>query len=251
MTDVSEQQRQDDGVAPGATAPSPLSRRQVLLGGGLAAVTTLAAACGGDDGGTASTGDATTTTAAPAEGESETESETESEEAAAGDPPERAEGDLGIAQVAASLEVLAVQTYTAALDAATSGALGDVPPAVATFMTTAMEHHEAHLGAWNDVLFAFDIEEVTAPPEDLKEEVDDRLADVTDVTGAAELAIFLEETAAATYLSVIPELEDPAAIDLAATIQPIDMQHIAVLRFVLGEYPVPDTFAQTDMAYEA
>ena len=249
MTDPFEQQRRED-AAPLAGPAGPLSRRKVLLGGGLAAVATLAAACGGEDGGTASTGQATTTTAAPEEGETETESETESEEEAAGDPPERAEGDLGIAQVAASLEVLAVQTYASALDAATSGALGDVPPAVASFMTTAMEHHEAHLGAWNDVLFAFDIEEVTAPPEDLKRQVDDRLADVEDVTGAAELALFLEETAAATYLSVIPELEDVAAIDLAASIQPIDMQHMAVLRFVLGEYPVPETFADTDMAYE-
>lgn len=252
MNDVFDQQRQEDGALPAGLVHSPLSRRKVLLGGGLAAVATLAAACGGgDEGGVSSSGEPTTTTAAPEEGGAETETETESEEAAAGDPPERAEGDLGIAQVAAGLEVLAVQTYTAALDAATSGALGDVPPAVATFMTTAMEHHQAHLGAWNDVLFAFDIEEVTSPPEDLEEEVDDRLADVEDVTGAAELALFLEETAAATYLSVIPELKDPAAIDLAATIQPIDMQHIAVLRFVLGEYPVPDTFAQTDMAYEA
>ena len=250
MNDLFDQQRQEDEVLLAGPARSPLSRRKVLLGGGLGAVAALAAACGGDDGGTASTGEPTTTTAAPEEGGAASERETESEEEAAGEPPERAEGDLGIAQVAASLEVLAVQTYAAALDAAESGALGDVPPAVATFVTTAMEHHEAHLRAWNDVLFAFDLEEVTTPPEDLQEQVDDRLADVEDATGAAELALFLEETAAATYLSVIPELEDPAAIDLAASIQPIDMQHIAVLRFVLGEYPVPETFAQTDMAYE-
>jgi hypothetical protein len=65
------------------------------------------------------------------------------------------------------------------------------------------------------------------------------------------VALLLEQTAAATYLRAIPELEDEAAIDLAASIQPIDMQHAAVLLFVLGRYPVPDTFAQTDMAYEA
>ena len=49
--------------------------------------------------------------------------------------------------LAASLEVLAVNTYGAALDAATSGALGDVPPAVAEFVTTAQAHHQAHLDA--------------------------------------------------------------------------------------------------------
>jgi rubrerythrin len=118
-------------------------------------------------------------------------------------------------------------------------------------MTTAVEHHQAHLRAWNDVLFAGDEEEVTEAPADLQESVDDELADVTDVEGAARLALRLEETAAATYLDAIPQLVDSAAISLAATIQPIDMQHAAVLRFVLGEYPVPETFASTDQAYTA
>lgn len=251
MNELFDKQRQENEALLAGLARGPLSRRKVLIGGGLGAVAALAAACGGDDGGTAATGAPVTT--APAEGETETatETETESEEEAPGGATERASGDLGIAQVAAGLEVLAVRTYGAALEAATSGALGDVPPAVATFVTTAMEHHEAHLDAWNEVLFTADLEDVTQPPEDLSDMVEDRLAAVQDVTGAAELALLLEETAAATYLAAIPELEDDAAISLAATIQPIDMQHIAVLRFVLGQYPVPDTFAQTDMAYEA
>ena len=251
MNELFEKQSQENEALLSRVATGPLSRRKVLIGGGLGAVAALAAACGGDEGDTAATGNATTTTAAPEEGaESESESETESETEASG-PVERATGDLGVAQVAASLEVLAVQTYEAALDAAGSGALGDVPPAVATFVTTALEHHQAHRDAWNEVLLAADLEEVTSPPEDLKETVDDELAGVSDVTGAAELALMLEQTAAATCLSAIPELTDEAAIDLAASIQPIDMQHAAVLLFVLGRYPVPDTFAQTDMAYEA
>lgn len=245
-----EKQSQENELLLARLAPGPLTRRRVLIGGGLGAVAVLAAACGGDDGETASTGNATTTTAEPGEGsESESESETESEESAAVVEP--ATGDLGVAQLAAGLELLAVQTYGAALDAADSGSLGDVPPAVATFVTTAMEHHQAHLDAWNEVLLTADLEAITAPPADLKATVDDELAEVTDVQGAAELALLLEQTAAATYLTAIPELEDEAAIGLAASIQPIDMQHIAVLLFVLGMYPVPDTFAQTDMAYEA
>lgn len=243
-----EKQSQENEVLLTKLAPGPLSRRRVLIGGGLGAVAALVAACGGDDGETASTGNATTTTAAPGEGsESESESETETEATVV----EAATGDLGVAQLAASLEVLAVQTYGAALDAAGSGALGDVPPAVATFVTTAMEHHQAHLDAWNEVLLTADLEAITSPPADLKATVDDELAKVEDVAGAAELALLLEQTAAATYLTAIPELEDEAAIGLAASIQPIDMQHVAVLLFVLGEYPVPDTFAQTGMAYEA
>lgn len=238
-----EKQSQENEAILTRLAPGPLTRRKVLLGGGLGALAALAAACGGSDEETASTGDPTTTTAAPEEGSSGSESE--------GGAAEGATGDLAVAQLAAGLEVLAVGTYGAALEAAGAGDLGEVPPAVATFVTTAMEHHQAHLDAWNEVLLAADMEEVTEPPADLKEMVDEEFAKVKDVTGAAELALLLEQTAAATYLAAIPELEDEAAIGLAASIQPIDMQHVAVLLFVLGEYPVPDTFAQTEMAYSA
>lgn len=240
MTELFEKQSQENEAILTRLAPGTLSRRKVLIGGGVGALTVLAAACGGDDEETASSGDPTTTTTEAVADPSESESE-----------PDGATGDLAVAQLAASLEVLAVGTYGAALEAAGSGALGEVPPAVATFVTTAMEHHQAHLDAWNEVLLAADMEEVTEPPADLKATVDEAFGKVKDVVGAAELALLLEQTAAATYLAAIPELTDVAAIDLAASIQPIDMQHAAVLLFVLGEYPVPDTFAQTDMAYSA
>lgn len=246
MREMPEDHAGVDEVATAAPARASFSRRTALLGGGAGALALLAAACGGDERDTASTGQATTTTV---EGEEPTEDEESESEAAPS--TEEATGDLAVAQLAASLEVLAVSTYGAALEAAGSGALGEVPPAVATFMTTAMEHHQSHLDAWNEVLQTADLRAVTESPRDLQATVDDELADVTDVVGAAELALLLEQTAAATYLAAIPELLDPAAIDLAASIHPIDMQHAAVLLFVLGEYPVPDTFAQTDMAYSA
>jgi hypothetical protein len=58
----------------------------------------------------------------------------------------------------------------------------------------------------------------------------------------------LEQIAAATYLNAQNVLTDKDAIQLAGSIQIIDAQHVAVLLFVLGEYPVPDVFAQTKMA---
>ena len=36
-----------------------------------------------------------------------------------------------------------------------------------------------------------------------------------------------------------------AGIKTAATIQPVEMQHAAILHFLLGEYPVPDAFAKS------
>jgi hypothetical protein len=159
--------------------------------------------------------------------------------------------DAKIATLAAGLEVLAVATYKAALDAAGAGKLGAVPPAVATFATTARDQHQKHLEAWNAVLTKAGAKAVDQPNATLKPTVDADFAKVTDVTGVARLALKLEQIAAATYLSAIPVIGDKSAIELAGSIQIIDMQHAAILLYVLGEYPVPDIFAKTDLAVSA
>lgn len=218
----------DVEVADGHAA-ARLSRRHLLLGGGAGALAVVAAGCGGDDdGGGEEAGGAAGEAAAP-----------------------DTSGDVVVARRAAGVEVAAAAAYGAALESAADGAIGTVPPAVEEFLTVAVEHHQAHLRAWNDLIFAVGEEEVTEAPADLQELVDDELADVSDVEGVARLGLRLEEMAAATYLAAIPELVDTTAITLAATIQTIDMQHAAVLRFVLGEYPVPETFASTEEAYTA
>ena len=214
-----------------------LHRRRFLLGTGVVAVVALLAACGGDDDGgatSATTGDGSSTTAG---GDDETTT------------TGGASGDAAVATLAAGLEVLAVNTYGAALEAATGGALGDVPPAVAEFVTTAQAQHQAHLDTWNGILESAGAEAVTTPPADLEASVNEQFGQVTDVVGAARLALMLEDTAAATYLSAIPNLQSADAIQTAGSICCIDRQHAAVLRFVLGEYPVPEVFASTEMAY--
>jgi hypothetical protein len=229
----------------GSTPTLPrVNRRMFLAIGGAASTAAVLAACssGGDSEGaeatTTSGADAATTTTSEAASTTTTEA-----------GPDRSEAnDLKLGAFAASLEVLAVNTYGAALDAAGSGALGEVPPAVAEFVTTAMAQHQAHLDRWNEILTGADMEAVADPPADLEKTVNDKFAKVTDATGAAKLALELEQIAAATYLSVIPLLASEAPIRLAASIQPIDMQHAAVLLFALGEYPVPDTFATTELA---
>jgi len=159
-----------------------------------------------------------------------------------------AAGDLAIAKVAAGLEVLAVGTYKAALDAAGAGALGAVPPAVGEFATTAMKNHQAHLDAWNKVLTDAGETAVTEPNAELKPVVDEQFAQVKDVGGAANLALMLEQIAAQTYLKVLPTLSSPEAIQLAGSIQVVDQQHQAVLLFALGQYPVPEVFQKTDQS---
>ena len=161
-----------------------------------------------------------------------------------------ASGDGAVAATAAGLEVLAVATYKGALEAATAGKLGAVPPAVATFAQTAMAHHQKALDTWNGVLKAAGAPEVTAPPASLKATVDAAFAKVTDVTGVAKLALLLEQTAADTYLNAQSVLQSKAAITTAGALQSVDQEHAAILLYVLGMYPVPLVFQTTDKAFK-
>lgn len=222
-----------------------LTRRNLLAGAGMIGAGLVAAACGSSP--STISGAAAGGQAGPAAGPQP------APKAANAKPTERAKlapsaQDVQIAQLAAGLEVLAVGTYKAALDAATANKLGAVPPAVAEFVTVAMQHHQAHLDAWNKVLTSNGAAAVTTPNATLKPTVDQAFAGVKDIVGAAKLALMLEQIAAATYLSAQGVLTDKDAIKLAGSIQVVDAQHVSVLLFVLGQYPVPDTFAKVDMS---
>jgi hypothetical protein len=222
--------------------PGKLGRR-TLLGTGAALVSAaLLAACGddGDEAGSA-------TTARGSDGATATTGAMSATTAATGSTMAGG-GDLAIAQLAAGLEVLAVSTYQSAADAAASGALGTVPPAVGEYVATALAHHQEHLAAWNTVITGGGGDEVTEPNAELAPVVADQFSKVTDVAGAATLALELEDIAAQTYLSAIPVLESPEAIQLAGSIQIVDQQHQAILLFALGQYPVPEVFQKTDKA---
>jgi ferritin-like protein len=210
---------------------SGFSRRRLLVGTSLAAgLAVVASACGDedDDDSASSTGTSSSMV-----------------DDAGGD---EAGGDVAVAELAAGIEVLAVGTYKAALDAATAGELGAVPPAVAEFVQAAMAQHEEHLAAWNKVVTGAGGTAVSTPNAQLKPVVDAEFGKAKTIVDAAKLARTLEETAAATYLSAIPNLKSKDAIRLAASIQATDAKHVAILNFVLGEYPVPDVFAKTDKA---
>lgn len=227
MTDPNDTTIDDTRVRTG------FNRRRFLgVGAGLAGAVALAA-CGDDDEQPASSGSSNSS---------------DTTDTTAGSDTSEMNGDLQAATAAAGLEVLAVGTYKAALDAATAGSLGEVPPAVAEYVTTAMAHHQEHLDAWNGVLAEAGEPEVTEPNAELKPTVDAEFAKVKDVAGAAQLALMLENIAAQTYLKAIPTLTSPEAIQLAGSIQVVDQQHQSILLFALGQYPVPEVFQKTDMA---
>jgi hypothetical protein len=146
-------------------------------------------------------------------------------------------GDLAVAATAASLENLGVYAYKAGISAAQAGKLGTVPPAVVTFAETAMSQHADHAKAWNSALTAAGKSPYTATDPALTPTVNSAFAKVTDVTGLAELALLVENIAAQTYQSAVPALSSASAIGVAATIQPVEMQHAAILYYVLGRYP--------------
>ena len=158
-------------------------------------------------------------------------------------PSAKLTGDLAVAALAASLENLAVAAYRDVLTAAAAGKLGTVPPAVATFASTVKGQHTQHAQAWNSAIVAAGHKAVTTPDPVLVPVVTKDFAKVTDVTGAAKLALMLEDIAAATYQSAVGALRATASIKVAASIQPVEMQHAAILNFILGQYPVPNAFS--------
>lgn len=208
------------------------SRRGFLMGAGVTLGGLALAACGSSS--KASSSGAGTTTASSA-----------TPTTAGG----KLTGDLAVVALAASLENLAVSVYGAGISAATAGKLGAVPPAVVTFAQTAKAHHTEHASAWNAVLSGAGKSPITGVDKTVKDAVTDpALSKVKDVGGLATLALTLENAAAATYLEAISVVAAPAGIKTAATIEPVELQHAAILSFVLGKYPVPDSFTKMDGA---
>jgi ferritin-like protein len=175
-------------------------------------------------------------------------SATGSAAAAAGGEGQALSGDLQAVAMAASLENSGIATYMAGIKAATAGKLGTVPPAVVTFAETAMAQHEDHQKAWNAVLTAAGKQPVTAVDPVIQPTINAALAKVTTVTGLAELALLVENTAGETYQNALSVIKSAAGIKTAASIQPVEFQHAAILTFVLGKYPVPNAFTGVSLA---
>jgi hypothetical protein len=225
-----------DSAAGRATAAS--SRRGFLLGGGGLAASLALAACSSSKPSQGTGSPVAATTAA-----SGTSAAT-----ATSSGSSLYTGDLKVVALATALENQAVGAYAAALAAAKAGKLGTVPPAVATFATTAMGQHADHAKAWNAVLTGAGKPAVTNVPLSNQPQVQAALGSVTDVAGVAKLALQLEQQAAETYLFATYNVSSPGGIATAASIAPVEAMHAAILHFVLGQYPVPDDFLGTDKA---
>lgn len=210
-----------------------LGRRTFLLGAGAVAGGIALAACGSR---TSST--STTTTTAPAGAPVETASQLAT--------------DLKVTALATSLEILAVTAYTDAINAVGAGKYGPVsaiPKAVPVFASTARSQHAAHRSAWNAVLVAAGKPKVTQPTTALVGPVTTQFKAITNLGGVLKLALALENVAAQTYQVGSTVVTSPQGIALAASIQPVEMQHAAILYFVLGMYPGIQSSGGTVLAF--
>ncbi|MGH3793811.1 MAG: ferritin-like domain-containing protein [Pseudonocardiaceae bacterium] len=213
----------------GNVVRQPSSRRMFVLGAAGAVALGAAAACSsGSSGSSGSTGAAPTST--PAGG------------------GEIYTGDLKVVALAAALENLAVTAYGGALKKAGAGQLGTVPPAIGTFVQTAMKQHADHAQAWNAVLTKAGKPAITDAPLTITPTQVNMLNAAKSVPDVAKLALNLENAAAQTYTFATANVSDPGGIMTAATIQPVETMHAAILSFVLGQYPVPDSFIGVDNA---
>ena len=210
-----------------------LARRGFLLGGLGVGATLALAACS-----STSTGTSSTSSSPAAAGAGSASASTASKYV----------GDLKVVALATALENQAVGAYQAALTAATAGKLGTVPPAVATFVTTAMTQHQDHAKAWNAVLSGAGVPTITGVPLSNQPATLQALSGASTVGDVAKLALTLEDQAAQTYLFAAANVTSTGGISTAASIAPVEAMHAAILQFVLGQYPVPDSFLGTSNA---
>ncbi|HXZ62997.1 MAG TPA: ferritin-like domain-containing protein [Acidimicrobiales bacterium] len=197
-----------------------VTRRAVLL----AAVTGAAVACsGGSHPHVAPTTTTTTSTTLP------------------GAP--QPSGDLAVASRAAAVENAVAAAYGSLLGLSR---LAPLPAGLKALWQTFESHHRDHALAWNAILTAGGEPVVTSNDPALSATVAPGLAAVKDIDGAIGVIAGIERTLAATYLVAVEgTLTTTGALETAAAIQPIELQHAAMLDVLTGSDPVPASFATT------
>ena len=202
------------------------SRRGFLkVGGATVLGAAVLAACGYDTGDVSESGAAsnlTTTTADPAAGEF----------------------DLALLRTATSLEILAVNTYQAAIE---SGLIDDVDVLAAA--TLFRDQHDDHRAALEEATVA-----VGGPGSEFTEAnsfvqenvIDPALAELTDEASVVELALTIESAAAETYAWAAGELSTTTLRQAIMGIGGVEARHMAVMRGFLDQDQVPVAFLPTE-----
>jgi hypothetical protein len=132
--------------------------------------------------------------------------------------------DLVLAKTAASLEKLAVDTYTAAAGLLTTKAVLDAA-------TMFSGHHQLHMDALNGVITGAGATKVTEPNKAVFDAlIAPALGKAKTEADALAIALMLEEAAAQTYVFAGGQLSTPALRSTIMTIGGVEARHAAVLR---------------------
>jgi Ferritin-like domain len=143
-------------------------------------------------------------------------------------------GDAGVAAFAESVELAAVAAYMAA---AQSGKV--TTPAVLQAATTFAGHHQEHAAAFGAAAGSAATKKAN---QKLLDMVAPQVQAAADEKAILEIAYGLENAAAATYLFALGALTSKAALQLTASILPVESQHAIVLGTVLGKPATDKTF---------
>ncbi len=216
----------ESGLAKADFATGGLNRRRFIHFGGLSVATAAVfAACGTDDTGRVPNADAG---------------------ASAKPNPADARGDIQILRTASSLEVLAADVYDKAIKSGLvkTAAVGD---AAALFQTQHREHAELFQGATKKLGGT----PMTDPNPVVAQSLEGPIAALTDEMSVVQLALMLEQAAAATYQSSVGQFKDLKLNQAVMSVGGVEARHAAVLAGVLKQPPVPKAFQTKDGAVAA
>lgn len=145
--------------------------------------------------------------------------------------------DIQMLQTSASIEALAISTYTTALTLPYIGG-ASANGVVKAFAQTTMAQHSQHLTAFNSASQSLGGQAQTKPDPKYVPIVNSAVSSITKDTASAgalavvELAMTLENVAAETYVNNCSMYSDANAKRITASIMGVEAQHVATLTAV-------------------
>jgi hypothetical protein len=138
-------------------------------------------------------------------------------------------GDAGINAFTQSVELALAQAYA---ELVSTGKV--VTPAAVEATNAFAAHHQEHAAALGALAGS---RATTTPNRKLAAMFAARVRDAPDERAALRVALALENEASSTYLFALGSLEAAAALQLAASILPVESQHAVVLAALVADAP--------------
>ncbi len=153
-------------------------------------------------------------------------------------------GDAGLQAFAQSVELALVQAYT---EVASAGTI--TSPVVVEATMTITQHHQDHARALGEAAGA---RATSVPNRRLVNRFRANLRKASDEAAVVAVLLDFEDEAASTYMFVLGSLEAPPALQLAASILPVESEHAVVLAALAHQAPAQTfpSFETQDQAFK-